>query len=96
MKTIEIKNVCFEVKKSVQKMDGYTDLNDCYKSCSSAKKQAWNSWKNFVKDLNEIHFHGVSSHNCNFFSLCFDFILDGKKAYCHITPFHNYIEIVQN
>lgn len=30
MKTIEIKNVCFEVKKSVQKMDGYTDLNDCF------------------------------------------------------------------
>lgn len=96
MKTIEIKNVCFEVKKSVQKMNGYSDLNDCYKSCSSAKWHAWNFWKNFVKDLNEINFHGVSSHNCNFFSLCFDFMLDGKKAYCHITPFHNYIEIMQN
>ena len=37
MKTIEINNVCFEVKKSVQKMDGYSDLSNCYKSCSSAK-----------------------------------------------------------
>lgn len=96
MKTIEIKNVCFEVKKSVQKMDGYSDLNDCYKSCSCTKWRVWNYWNRFVNDLDEINFHGVSSHNCMFFSLCFDFMLDGKKAFCHITPSHNYIEIQQN
>ena len=48
MKTIEIKNVCFEVKKSVQKMDGYSDMIDCYKSCSCANWLAGNFWKYFV------------------------------------------------
>lgn len=96
MKTIKIKNEIFEVKKSVQKSGSYMDLNDCYKNCSITKWSVWNYWNRFVNDLDEINFHGVSSHNCMFFSLCFDFMLDGKKAYCHITPYHNYIEIQQN
>ena len=47
-------------------------LGEVYQSYSDAKYRAWSWWYNYCRELHGDHFC-ITSHNCNFFTISFDF-----------------------
>lgn len=90
-KPIDIEIVRREFKYS----KGVT-LEDVYKSCSLAKKQAFDYCKELAKECGAINF-AISGANCMMFSVIFTFTLNGFKFFAHITKSYNHCyEVVED
>lgn len=91
-----VNGVPFTVEKPLSHIPltrGYNrDLMECYERPSSRKKAIWESWLKWASELPGICQLGVSSYNCNFFSIsgvwCTE---DGKKYVLYITKTRNEI-----
>ena len=93
MKTLTINGKYFEIGKPITKMDlpscSFKTVDDVYGRPSNRKRvifQNWFDW--FVVNGG---YCGVSSHNCNFFTID-GLVIDNetsKQYYCHITASHN-------
>ena len=97
MKAMEINGVTFEVCGTTAR--NYVkdkDLYDCYGRPSDTKRSIWEDWCIWFNET-KIFEYGVSSYNCNFFSI--NAILrdyNGKDYMMVITRLHNRIyEIVK-
>ena len=89
--TITINGVTFELdtKETVSNpCVFYKSVYDVYGRCSETKKAIWEEWSSWFRDCNS-HMYGVTSHNCNFFTICgvVDW-LDGEY-FLQITARHN-------
>lgn len=66
-----------------------TTLEEVYKNCSSAKKQAFDYCKELAKECDAVNF-AISGANCMMFSVIFTFTLNGYKFFAHITKSYNH------
>lgn len=64
-------------------------LEDVYKNCSFAKKQAFVYCKELAKECDAINF-AILGANCMMFSVIFTFTLNGYKFFAHITKSYNH------
>ena len=81
--TLDTKDVTSETSISRR------DVSDCYGRPSLTKLAIFNEWSNWF--LNNDGYCGVSSYNCNFFTI-HGYVTDketGKRYYCYITKAHN-------
>lgn len=73
-------------------------LYDCYGSPSDAKCSIYNEWRMTAYDMDVLPgTFGVSSYNCMFFTLEFEFAdpYTGELMHAWITPLHNYVSYCQ-
>lgn len=47
----------------------YKSVYDVYSRCSRTKEDIWEHWARWFNECNS-HMYGVTSHNCNFFTIC--------------------------
>lgn len=66
-----------------------TTLEEVYKNCSSAKKQAFDYCKELAKECDAVGF-AILGANCMTFSVIFTFTLNGYKFFAHITRSYNH------
>ena len=72
----------------------YKSVYDVYKTCSHTKGEIWDSWARWFNECNS-HMYGVTSHNCNFFTIsgCVTWIDEETKEpteyFLVITAGHN-------
>lgn len=95
MKTIEIKGVKFELQNKeivlpIVELHPDRTIWDCYNRPSNTKVSIYESWLRYATEVDAYGFT-VSSYNCYFFSLEFQFTHDGIRYHAHITPSHNYL-----
>ena len=94
--TLNINGVTFEynTKDTVNNpVIFYKSVYDVYGRCSDTKKRIWEDWASYFNNLN-CHMYGVTSHNCNFFSIAarFTWIDENNQPveyYAEITASHN-------
>ena len=67
----------------------FDKLESCYNRPSQAKISIYNSWYNTIANNSDILDFGVSSYNCNIFTINSIIKLQNKKYYLHITPVKN-------
>ena len=95
MKTIEIKGVTFELQNKeivlpIVERHPHRTIWDCYNRPSDTKVSIYESWLRYATEVDAYGFT-VSSYNCHFFSLEFQFTHDGIRYHARITPCHNYL-----
>lgn len=95
MKVIKINGVKFELqsKEIVLPTVNYhphRTIWDCYNRPSSTKVSIYESWLRYATEINAYGFT-VSSYNCSFFSLEFQFTHEGIMYHAYITHAHNYL-----
>lgn len=95
MKTININGVTFDLQNReivlpIVEYHPHRTIWDCYSRPSERKKAIYGRWLNYANEVNAQGFT-VSSYNCNFFSLEFQFKYDGIVYHAHITYAHNYL-----
>ena len=95
MKKIEIKGVTFELQDKeivlpIVELYPHRTIWDCYNRPSDTKVSIYESWLRYATEVDAYGFT-VSSYNCNFFSLEFQFKHAGIRYHAHITPCHNYL-----
>ena len=83
-KPIDVEIVRVEFKRSKG-----TTLEDVYKNCSQAKRQAFDYCKELAKKCDAINF-AISGANCMTFSVIFTFTLNGFKFFAYITKSYNH------
>ena len=94
-KNILLNGIPFELDlkyPSHNKKVGYHgDIEEAYERPSSRKIAIYNEWWHWFKQHNGAC--GVSSKNCNFFTIS-GYVEDenGKLYHCYITPAHNYCD----
>lgn len=86
----EINGIEFTVKKPLHYIplikDFNRDLMVCYERPSSVKKAIWKSWLKWAAELPGNCQLGVSSYNCNFFTIGgLWYTEDGKEYVMYIT-----------
>lgn len=93
MTRITINNEVFELGKPMTALDvpaiSDRDVSDCYTRPSMCKLSIFNEWSNWF--INNEGYCGVSSYNCNFFTIN-GIVTDKetkKRYYCYITYAHN-------
>ena len=78
----------------------YKSVYDVYSHCSQTKEAIWESWANWFRECNS-HMFGVTSHNCNFFTIsgCVTWIDPAtnkpSELFLVITASHNKAWIVK-
>ena len=67
----------------------YKSVYDCYGRCSYTKQSIWEEWARWFRERDS-HMFGVTSHNCNFFTIsgCVTGD-DGNEYFVVITARHN-------
>lgn len=99
--TMEINGIEFVIEKPLDYVpltNAFNrDLMDCYNRPSIYKIAIWESWLKWSDKLPGICQLGVTSYNCNFFTIGGLWITeDGKKYVLHITKTRNEIhEVVE-
>lgn len=88
---IEINGVTFELDNKeivTNPVVFYKSVYDVYGRCSDTKKSIWESWASWFRDCNS-HMFGVTSHNCNFFTICGVVTWNNEEYFLTITAGHN-------
>lgn len=98
-KIIKINGVSFELQNNVIKLPlveryPHRTIWDCYDRPSAKKVAIYEEWLSYANSIDAQGFT-VSSYNCNFFSLTFEFRYEGVKYHANITYAHNYLYIVE-
>ena len=94
-KIINVNGVSFELQKEVITLPivdyhPHRTIWDCYDRPSSKKIAIYEAWLRYADSIDAQGFK-VSSYNCNFFSLKFEFRYEGIKYHAYITYAHNYL-----
>lgn len=94
--TTHKKTITLEMVRRKFKFSQGATLEDVYKNCSFAKKQAFDYCKELAKECDATNF-AISGANCMMFSVIFTFTLNGYKFFAHITKAHNHcFEVVED
>jgi hypothetical protein len=86
---VHIKPIAKEMILREFKYSKGTTLEEVYKNCSSAKKQAFDYCKKLAAECDADNF-AISGANCMMFSVIFTFTLNGYKFFAHITKAYNH------
>lgn len=93
-KTITINGVTFELGKDITPTDADANISrlkalyECYARPSDTKESIYDYWcKWFDKFI--ISIYGVSSYNCNFFTMTGTFVYNNVNYVAVITRSHN-------
>ena len=89
-KIIEINGVNFEYEGTTSRnVVKQRSLYEVYSSPSAIKRQIWYEWIRFFDEL-KCWEYGISSYNCNFFTIeAIVYDVDGKNYILNITKCHN-------
>lgn len=94
--TTHKKPITAEMVRREFKFSKGNTLEDVYKNCSQAKKQAFDYCKELAKECGAINF-AISGANCMVFSVIFTFTLNGYKFFAYITKSYNHCyEVVED
>lgn len=92
-KTININGETFELVTAhncYRQLYAGRGIFDCYDRPSNIKVNIYKNWLEWATDTG-IDSFGVSSYNCNFFTLTgIYYAEDGDSYFIRITPAHNY------
>lgn len=89
--TIEINGKTFELDTKETEQDPivfYKSVYDVYGRCSDTKKAIWEKWSRWFNECNS-HMYGVTSHNCNFFTISGVVTWGEDEYFLVITASHN-------
>ena len=87
--TTHKKPITAEMVRREFKFSKGSTLEDVYKNCSSAKRQAFDYCKRLAAECDAVNF-AISGANCMTFSVIFTFTLNGYKFFAHITKAYNH------